>query len=76
MSKLVAHISGTGQQGRFKTSRFFTLAGSGKNVLNHYIQDEHTSADTRAWLNDFADVNRTSKKITRCKAFDSIVCFR
>ena len=27
---------------------------AGNHVLKNYMQDENTSADTKAWLNDFA----------------------
>lgn len=46
MSKLVAHISASGNQG--------------DQVLKNYIQDENTNADTKAWLNDFTQYGKTS----------------
>ena len=40
-----------------------TYGSVGNHVLNNYVQDEHTSADTRAWLNDFTQ----SAKVTSFK---------
>ena len=33
---------------------------AGNHVLKNYMQDENTSADTKAWLNDFAPFAKAS----------------
>lgn len=39
MSKLVAHVTSSGTQGA--------------HVVKDYMEDEHASDDTKAWLKDF-----------------------